>query len=394
MVEGERNLAQWFFATGAGGSIVGRVAARRFLDRFAGFFFLFSILALTLYGVVRPDYNWDMVAYVGTALEDRYTDAETLHAETWKRIEAGADEGQQFHLKFSNPYNLAQWENPDNFQSQLSMYRVKVAYIWLLRLLEPAIGLIDAIILLSALPAFLIGLTIFAWLKRTDSLQAGFLLIPFLWIADYARLAAVATPDALACVVALWALYLLYFRKEMLGCLVLVLSVLVRPDNIILVFAFLITAIVFRWRLLPYLVAFVASLIASMLISKYGGHPGWWAHFYFSCVQIQNSMTGFQPDFNLSDLAKGYARGLKVSLDFNDWPALLLIGCGGWALLAKYGSITRMRVHAFIFAMLIGTLGKFASFPLPDDRFYLIFIMGLFVCLAVQWKPRFNIENA
>jgi hypothetical protein len=59
-------------------------------------------------------------------------------------------------------------------------------------------------------------------------------------------------------------------------------------------------------------------------------------------------------------------------------------------LLNKYGRIAAGRANALAFACAIGTLGKFASFPLPDDRFYFVFIAGMAIVLIAAWKPSFG----
>jgi len=217
------------------------------------------------------------------------------------------------------------------------------------------------------------------------------LLVPFLAIADFITMTTMVTPDMLLAVMSLGAVLLLLRGRDALAGALLFASVFVRPDNIILIFALLIAAVLFGWRLLPMLVTFVASFAACLLISKLGDHPGWWAHFYFSCVQIQNAMTGFNPDFSLLDFAKGYVRGVMVALTANDWPGLLLILLVGWAMLARAGRIAAGRTNALIFALAIGTLGKFASFPLPDDRFYFTFIAAMGVILIAAWKPRLDL---
>ncbi len=130
-------------------SLSRRFIVRPVLDRVAAILLLLVIVGTAAYALVRPDYNWDMVAYIATALEDRIEDPETLHAQTWAAIEPGAREVQLYHLQASNPYNLHQWENPVDFQSQLSMYRVKIAYIAMIRGLEPVFGLAKSSILLS-----------------------------------------------------------------------------------------------------------------------------------------------------------------------------------------------------------------------------------------------------
>jgi hypothetical protein len=43
-----------------------------------------------------------------------------------------------------------------------------------------------------------------------------------------------------------------------------------------------------------------------------------------------------------------------------------------------------------MFALAIGALGKFASFPLPDDRFCFVFVAGIATLLVTMWKPRLD----
>lgn len=385
-------LIAWFFATDIVSGLVGRLAVRPLLDRLAACLLALTIIGTAGYAMVRPDYNWDMVAYIATALENRIEDAGELHARTWAEIEPGARESQLYHLQASNPYNLHQYENPIDFQSQLSMYRVKIAYVAMIRALEPIAGLAQASILLSVLPSLALGLLCLFWLWQREALQSAVFVAPLLVLADYSHMTTAVSPDMLLSLISIAAILLLLKGRELPAYALLFASVLVRPDNIILIFALLITAALFRWRFLPMLATFVASFAACIYIQKVGGHPGWWPHFYFSCVKIQNSMIGFAPDFALIDFAKGYVRGVVVSLMDNDWPGLLLVLTAGWALLARAGRMSA-RGNAIVFAMIIGTLGKFASFPLPDDRFYFVFIAGLILVLATEWRPDFSLAG-
>ena len=77
-------------------------------------------------------------------------------------------------------------------------------------------------------------------------------------------------------------------------------------------------------RKLPLLLTFLASLVVYVALSKAGGHPGWWPHFYFSCVEMQNSLIGFHPDFSLGAFLRGYARGGLWALFQNFWPWLFV----------------------------------------------------------------------
>lgn len=390
----ESSVVDWALRTSAAESVAKAASSRTLYERLAVMLVATTVAMLAIYTWLKPDYNWDMVAYIATALEDRIDDPVALHAETWREIEKGASEANLYHLQYGNPYNRNQWENPVDFQSQLSMYRVKVGYIAMLRAMEPLVGLDKASILLSILPSVAFGFFCLFWLRQEDALQGAIVLVPMLGVADYLHMTTAVTPDMLVALVSLAAIYFLMRQRDVLACALLLASVLLRPDSLILIFAILIAAFVFGWRKTPFVVTFVAAFAICMAISKYGDHPGWWAHFYFSCVHIQNSMANFAPDFSMVDFAKGYVRGVMVALLDNHWPALLLLSLAGWGLLHRAGKAGAPRFNALMFALAIGTLGKFASFPLPDDRFYFVFVAGMAILLVTAWRPRFDVAPA
>lgn len=372
------------------GSHLADIARRRGLAEAAGALaIVLMILVSAAYALVKPDYNWDMVAYTGAALENRYPDAPGLHAETWRQIDAAVPADQQALLKSGDSYRQAQWQNPENFQSQLGMYRVKTGYIMLLRAVEPIAGLVKGAMLLGIVTSVVFGLMVLWIMWRERVLTAGLALAPALLIAGYARMTSSVAPDMLLAVVSTGALYALYRGRDGLGCVLLIAAALVRPDAVIFNFALLIAAVLFgmRWSLAA--LAFIASFVIATAMSKFGGHPGWWPHFWFSTVETQASMAGFHPDFSLAAFIKGYVRGLLSSVHGTNWLPLLAVMTFAWALFARIAPFNR-RANALIFAMGIGALGKFASFPLPDDRFYFSFIAGMALLLAIAWRPRLN----
>lgn len=384
----------WARQTGLARSAAKLASSRAFFDRLGVILLVTTVLMLSVVTWLRPGYNWDMVAYVATALENRIDDPVQLHAETWKEIEKGANEGDLRLLRYDQEYKQHQWENPVDFKSQLSMYRVKVAYIGLIRALEPIVGLDKAAILLSILPSLAFGTLCLYWLRREDALQGTLILVPVLGLADYLHMTTLVTPDMLTSLMALAAIYLLMRQRDVAACLVLFASVFVRPDSLILVFAILIAAVVFGWRKTPFVVTFIAAFVAAMAISHYQGHPGWWAHFYFSTVQAQDSMANFNPSFSWAAVAKGYVDGVMLTLTQSTWGELLVLSVAAWGLLRLAGRGGNSRFDGLVFALVIGALGKFVSFPLPDDRVYFPFIASLAVLLIATWKPRFDLVAA
>ncbi|MEO1745962.1 MAG: hypothetical protein AAFR13_05460, partial [Pseudomonadota bacterium] len=118
-------------------------------------------------------------------------------------------------------------------------------------------------------------------------------------------------------------------------------------------------------------------------------HIGWWPHFVFSTVELQAVVTGFDPAFSLATMVTGYARGISVAFQHAEWPWLLALLASGRLLALARGITGDRRAEAVFLACLLGLGGKFLSFPLPDDRFYFVFVAGMALSLALIAKPRF-----
>ena len=57
-------------------------------------FVFFVIFCLYIFGagVIRPVYNWDLVAYVACAIKDNKMTDEEIHKETWRLVEENIPE--------------------------------------------------------------------------------------------------------------------------------------------------------------------------------------------------------------------------------------------------------------------------------------------------------------
>ncbi|MFD1199031.1 hypothetical protein ACFQ3K_12010 [Brucella gallinifaecis] len=366
------------------------------LSKIAGAMAILVAMAVSvIYSVTKPDNNWDMIAYIATAIEDRYPDASALHEETWRQVSAATTQDELNTLKYGGDYRRAQWESPDNFQSQLIMYRVKIGYVQLLRLIEPYTGLVLGGHLISLAAAIASSLIILAILAHYNALQAGLLVGPALLVAGLGPITSAVFPDIVLAALSFAAIFALLKERDWLASVLLILSFTIRPDNIIMIFALLITAVLFGWRKLPLLAAFIISVIMGLAISRYAGHTGWWAHLYFTCIETQNSMAGFKPDFSLLLLIKAYIRGAILALYLESWPSILLVLLVAWAAMARAGIKTGIpRLNGIAFAMFIGILGKFVYFPMPYDRFFFNMLIIMVLMLSLIWATRSNEKAA
>lgn len=362
------------------------------LSKIAGAIAIITAMAsAVIYSAVKPDNNWDMIPYIAAALENRYPDAVELHTETWRQVAEVTTEGELQALKYGEGYRSDQWTSPDNFKSQLVMYRVKAGYIQLLRWIEPYTGLVRGGHLISIASAFATGLLMLWLLSSYNALQAGLLVAPALLLAGYGPITSAVFPDIAMAALSFAAIFAILRERDWMGALLLVLSFTIRPDNTIMIFALLITAFLFGWRKLPLLTAFGVCIVAGLMMEKAAGHPGWWAHLYFTCIEMQSSMTEFKPDFSLVLLIKAYIRGIILALYLESWPSILLIALVAWIAMARAGIRSDIpRLNGIIFAMVIGILGKFVYFPMPYDRFFFNMIVIMVLMLSLAWADDTN----
>ncbi|KQT86143.1 hypothetical protein [Aurantimonas sp. Leaf443] len=352
--------------------------------------FCAMVLLSAATAILKPEYNWDMGPYIAVSLEDRIADPVALHEAAWSGIRAAAPAGQWYTLSAGNPYNADLWANPRHFFSQLTMYRVKIGYTQAIRLLDHVVSPVMATILIGALSALGVGAIVLYWSVRGGFAESAALFLPVLVLAGYFNMALLATPDLFMAVFGLAGVYLVVHNRPWASVPFLLAMYLVRPDGIIFLFALLLSAIAFGYARLPMLLAFVAALLLYGPIAHAAGHPGWWPHFYFSNIQLQNDMTGFAPAFSVLDYLRGVARGLSVALRLNNWPMLMLLLAGGWVLLALNGLAPSRRGTMMLVALVLCFLGKFATFPLPDDRVYFLFVAAFAMVLFEAWKPRLD----
>ncbi len=352
--------------------------------------FSLVVLATAVAALVKPEYNWDMAPYIGVSLEDRISDPVELHREAWADIKARASEGQWYELSEGNPYNADLWQNPDHFVSQLPMYRVKVGYLHTLRLLDRVIEPVFATIVVSSLSALAVGLLLLFWMVRHGFAESGLLLAPILLLTGYFNMGMLATPDLYMATFGLAGIYLVVKNQPWASVPFLVAMYLVRPDGIIFLFALLLAALAFGYARLPMLAAFAVAVASYPLIAQAAGHPGWWPHFYFSNIMLQNDMAGFAPAFSVIDYLRGVVRGVSVALRMNNWPAIMALLLLGWLMLVLNGRAPERRASMMLTAIVLCFLGKFVTFPLPDDRVYFMFVAAFAIIFLEAWKPSFT----
>jgi len=201
--------------------------ARTLLALFLGFF--------SLKAVENPSYGWDAIAYVGATLSPEISDAKLLHQESYAHIRAAVSEEKYRELTRGN-YRGAVAKDPEAFGSQLSFYRVKPLYVFLLQA-SRKLGLnpLEGMALVNILSVLLCSIAISFWFERyVPPFSALGLTLALYYAARMYELSRIATPDALSTVLLVLGAYaLLEKRWALRGMLLMSAAVLARSNNVI-----------------------------------------------------------------------------------------------------------------------------------------------------------------
>ena len=375
------------------GSMLEQLVTPGFVRTMAPALFAVVMVAVALGALVKPAHNWDMAPYIAVALEDEITDPVELHSHVWAIMERSASSGQFHTLRYGNPYNIAQFENPEFFNSQLGMYRVKYGYIEALRFLGPIVGYVEATQLINFISVLIFGTVLILWMRRFDAAEGLLILAPFMLATDFLTMAQLANPDLMTFSAFLVAIYLLRIGKDWWAVPAMLAAFVIRPDGIIFIFALLLATVLLGGRKLPMITAFALSVGGYFLITQNSGHPGWWPHFVFSNLELQNDMRGFEPAFDIVVYIKSLVRGISVGIRFGTWVAVSALLLLFWVLLRRSHREPTGTAAKLLLAVILCVGGKFTTFPLPDDRVYFLYVLLAAVLLIEAWKPRFDLAR-
>lgn len=346
---------------------------------------LFSlyILLTAAATILFPDPNWDMLPYIAAAGEAMHPAPEALHAYAYDSVKASIPAGDYLALTDDGGgYRSHMASDPAGFHSMLPMYRVKFLYIELLAQLEKVMPPVEAMHAIQAASVLLFGGVMLLWLRSARALALAPLAVAALIVAEFAYVARSNSPDLLASALLLAGLYAHTRTRDVLAGLLMFLAVLVRPDNVIFVGVLAVLSIAFRQWSAGILAGTVASFAAYFAISHWAGHPGWWPHLYFSSIEQQFNMDGFDPAFSVAAYAKAFVNAVVRSLVFNTWVGVAVLALAAWYVTDRAGFKLDRRAGLLLAALVLAVLAKFVVFPIHDNRIYFPSLIPPFLLLA------------
>ncbi|MDP2363501.1 MAG: hypothetical protein Q8M94_06990, partial [Ignavibacteria bacterium] len=311
-------------------------------------------LLLAAYGIFviffslkNPVFQWDTIAYTACVKSIETKDISIIHHETYNEVKNSLGEQKFKWLTEDNQYREALAKNPDYFNQQLNLYKVKPLYIGVLYLLakigfNPVWSTLYFSIFCSLACLFMI----FIWLCRYYKRNYCALLTIILGIfANILAVSTESTPDAFSTLLLLLGLFYLFEKNRfILGNSILSLSIFARNDNLIFIQLILIYALFLNRgkttlsiRLKIFL---VINLVSYLLINHYAGAYDWWRFFHHSFYFPNPEIANFQHPFSFDLYSAKVIKGLtQFGKPFN----LLLIFLTGLILFHWKNNMRNIR---------------------------------------------------
>ena len=339
--------------------------------------YLCFFLLLSVWAIRQPHYTWDLLGYVGCAVNS--TDPKVIHDVAFDAIrDAPSDED----IRADNPYRKDVTANPYHFAEQLPFYSIKPVYVALIKVLHQAgMPFQKSAVAISAASNLLLALLLWQWLAAYLSgwpLAAACTLI--MLSPNILVLSRWPTPDCLATLVAAVAFYLLLERTSYFwGSALLLLDVWVRTDALVLAgIVFAVLLIARKLDIMQFAALSLLALGSYFTINHFAGNYGWPALFYNS---FQGGLTAPGEaviHFSWSAYAHQLVRGAFLWLISGSFALYLLLG-------ALAISLSRSSMYSFMCAAVLAARAlSYLLYPNGDQRYTAVLFVFIPVFLVIE----------
>jgi hypothetical protein len=335
---------------------------------------------ILIYGVMKPERNWDMVAYVAAAYhKDGYSGAD-LTRETYGDIKNGVS-AKRFSKLVTGEYRETVFRDPASLEQQLPFYSARVVYIELIRLFKhfglsytKATYVISAIF--AALSVLVLGLI-------TLEAKVSIAILPLVVaLTGYWEIAQLSTPDAMACFFSLLGIYSL-IRKGKLVFFIAAILPLIRTDFILLSWLLMI----FTYRQGDRFISLFSLLSAAAIyvsVNKLTGNYGYLTLFNFTFIGSLNPYPErIAISHQLGDYLIPYALLLQSLLSH---PHTVVYALALYLFWLNRDQLKEGKVHFYCLFILPFVFGAAHMLLFPSDHFRffvfsasLIFVWSLMV---------------
>lgn len=368
----------------------GLQALRQFYWRHADVFSVLTLAGFVLVTVamtfLRPVYNWDVLAYLGTMMKGSGASAAEIHAYAYGVVKDAVPPEAFAALTEAGSYRIRQFADPDAFVSMLGMYEMKWLYISLMKWLTPITGAYESTYVINIAALLILTTSVGLWLRSTRLSGYAPLVLALFFVLQFPGFYATQQPDFLGNALLIASLLSYERKRDMQGSVLMLLTILTRPDQIATTGVLMACAWFLRDRSTPiFALTFLAGLIAWFVIGQTTDDVGYWSHVWFSTYQIQDTMVGFHPDFSPMVYLTAIGFNIYRSLFENTWLAAYALGLAWIGALYFRSAIGDQRRQVLVLTALLAIAAKFAVFPLSDGRIYFAQLTILFLLAFAAW---------
>ena len=361
-----------------------------FPQRWIALVYLLLLTLLAGRAFFYPSYDMDMMGYIGNAVAISGASVAQIHDTSYQALAAEvppASRGPLLGQDTSGP--PSQWEsrrdrasNAGHFAEYLPCFAIRPIFNELVYLLhyKLGVGLVRATTIISVASFWTMGTLVFIWIRRyagAGRAAAGSLLLmlspPILELARF------NSPDALACLTGLAALYLIFERERMFwGLTLLLVSIYVRTDNVLLAVPVLAYCSLVTKQLekTKAAVLMAVAVLSVLLINHFSGDYGLRVLYYRSFIAIPLAPGELVPSFGAADYLRAFRTAVSQTM-VGSMPLFVLIGVVGICTRRERTTQAISAVTAFYL------VSHFLLFPSGQERFWGIFYIGCAVGLMI-----------
>ncbi|MFD0829828.1 hypothetical protein ACT8ZR_30075 [Neobacillus sp. M.A.Huq-85] len=270
--------------------------------------YFFLILFLSAYSFLKPYYTYDLIPYTAATISIEQSNKEKIHDETFKTVESVLPKAV-YNGFISGEFGQEMLKDSESFYQQLNYYKVKPLYIFLIYgFHKVGIGIVTAINIISVLSFLGISILLFLFIRKLNRGFLGIIILSLLMICQpFILIAGRNTPDTLSAFIILLSLFLVLNKQlKLLPGILLVLSIAIRPDNLIISGALflyfgLLAPKEYRLKIYQTLSFLILSAILYFSISILEHSYGWKTQFTISFLHFIDRPAEVTVQLSMSD---------------------------------------------------------------------------------------------
>jgi hypothetical protein len=334
------------------------------------------VLMAGVYSFCRPANNWDILPYVGAVYSMESGDTNIVHSKAFETVKNNVDSKTYGLLTTGSAYREAMLSCAKCFYEQFPFYKIKALYLLTAYLIyKLGVNAPASFVLVSCFSYVLINLLCFLWLRIISGKEIigvftaiALSIFPFLLNS-----ASEAAPNAFSALIVLAAMYFLVIKKKLYPfCALMLVSIIARPDNIILLFVIL--AVLYFTKITGdkkavYIITFISGLVIFKLVDLWAGNYSWKILFEHGFIDRIISPAEHAPVFTPELYFKAFFR----------WPVLLKLSNFSLQMLIFLLSIYILKDRKLknnfdllvLIAMGMGILIHYIVYPVMEDNYFI-----------------------